>query len=68
MFRPVPVVVPAGEVIAVYEDLGRSLYDRLVANTKESVLLISLRDTLIPRLISGELRVKDAAKFIKSTV
>ena len=68
VFRPVPVVVPAGEVIAVYEDLGRSLYDRLVANTKESVLLISLRDTLIPRLISGELRVKDVAKFIKSTV
>ena len=68
VFRPVPVVVPAVEVIAVYEDLGRSLYDRLVANTKESVLLISLRDTLIPRLISGELHVKDAAKFIKSTV
>ena len=56
-FRPVPVVVPSEEVLAVYEDKVRLLYDRIVANTKESVLLVSLRDTLLPKLISGELAV-----------
>ena len=62
-FRPVPVAVPSKEVLAVYEDMVRPLYDRIVANTKESVPLVSLRDTLLPKLISGKLRVKAAETF-----
>ncbi len=62
-FRPVPVTVPSEEVLAVYEDIVRPLYDRIVANTKESVPLVSLRDTLLPKLISGKLRVKAAETF-----
>ena len=56
-FRPLPVVVPSERVLDVYSDAGRSLYDRLVSNTRESGLLVSLRDALLPRLVSGELRV-----------
>ncbi len=62
-FRPVSVAVPSKEVLAVYEDMVRPLYDRIVANTKESVPLVSLRDTLFPQLISGKLRVKTAETF-----
>jgi len=32
----------------------------LVANAKESRTLAELRDALLPKLISGELRVRDA--------
>lgn len=35
------------------------------ASIIESLTLASLRDTLLPRLISGEIRVKDAEKFLK---
>ena len=56
-FRPLPVVVPSERVLDVYTDAGRSLYDRVVSNTRESDLLVSLRDALLPRLVSGELRV-----------
>ncbi|GAB4272843.1 MAG: hypothetical protein Kow0080_19670 [Candidatus Promineifilaceae bacterium] len=34
-------------------------------NQEESRTLAGLRDTLLPRLISGELRVEDAARFLE---
>lgn len=34
----------------------------------EGRTLADLRDTLLPKLISGELRVKDAEKFVESAV
>ena len=56
-FRPLPVVVPPKRVLGVYDEASRSLYDRVVSNTRESGLLASLRDALLPKLVSGELRV-----------
>ena len=34
------------------------------AKDEESRALAALRDTLLPKLISGELRVKDAERFV----
>ena len=56
-FRPLPVVVPPNRVLGVYDAASRSLYDRVVSNGRESALLDSLRDALLPKLVSGELRV-----------
>ena len=40
-------------------------FDEIVVNTKRSRVLIDIRNTLLPKLISGELRIKDAEKFLK---
>jgi len=51
----------------VSEWFGRSirpLFARAGAAARDSRTLAALRDTLLPRLISGELRVADAEKFI----
>ena len=61
-FRPIPILVPPAEALAAYEGSAHLLYDQIVANTKESVLLISLRNTLLPKLVSGELRVKSMSE------
>ena len=63
-FRPIPVIVPSKPVLAAYEGLIRPIYDRIATNTKESVSLGALRDLLLPKLISGEIRVKDAEKAV----
>ena len=62
-FRPVTVIVPSGEVLAVYEDVVRPLYDRIVATTKESASLAQTLDLLLPKLISGVLRVNWSEHF-----
>jgi type I restriction enzyme, S subunit len=59
-FRPIQVVVPSGEIMASFEQLARPLYSRLVGCTHEGRTLAALRDLLLPKLISGELRIGDA--------
>lgn len=66
VFRPVPVLVPSGAILKMYQRLAAPLYDRLVVNTKETVKLAALRDALLPKLISGEIRVPDAEGILES--
>ena len=40
------------------------LFERTLRPSVEFRTLAAMRDTLLPKLISGELRVKDAEKFI----
>jgi type I restriction enzyme S subunit len=57
-FRPIPVVVPPPQVTRKFEQLARPLYERVVECVRESRTLSTLRDALLPQLISGDLRVR----------
>ena len=46
-------------------DLIAPMFLRIGNADKESVVLSELRDTLLPKLISGELRIPDAEKFLE---
>jgi type I restriction enzyme S subunit len=59
------LVRPAAPVPARFGAIIRPLFVRARAAAKESRTLAVLRDTLLPRLISGELRVQDAEQFLK---
>jgi type I restriction enzyme S subunit len=59
-FRPIPVIAPSASIMRVFAERARHLYQRIVAGERDSRTLAALRDTLLPKLISGELRVKDA--------
>ncbi len=47
-----------------FEQRVTPLMDRILLNLKESRTLAALRDALLPKLISGEVRVGDAARFV----
>ena len=64
-FRPIPVVTPSADVMLVFEELVRPLYERIVGSARESRTLATLRDTLLPKLISGERRVQAADDFVQ---
>jgi len=51
------VVLPPDQLAAVFTELIRSSIERILANVHESHTLATLRDTLLPKLISGELRI-----------
>ena len=61
-FRPIPVTVPSEQVLAAYEDVFRPLYGRIVVNTKELESLARTRDLLLPKLISGSIRLRESEK------
>lgn len=53
------VLVPDEETLVRFEKLAGALMAQWAANNNENVKLASLRDTLLPRLMSGELDVSD---------
>ena len=55
-FRPIPVVLPKKEVMAAFSAKVGSLYAQITANLQQSRILIKLRDTVLPKLLAGELR------------
>jgi len=59
---------PSTQLVVQFDTLAGSVLDRIQALEEESGTLDALRDTLQPKLISGELRVKDAERFIGRAV
>lgn len=57
--KKVVVLVPDENTLAKFEKFAGSLMVKREANNKENVKLASLRDTLLPKLMSGELDVSD---------
>jgi type I restriction enzyme S subunit len=56
--------MPPEAVLTQFEAQVVPLFARQQAGAAETDSLAALRDTLLPKLISGELRVKDAERFI----
>jgi type I restriction enzyme S subunit len=59
-FRPIPIATPTVDVINAFDKQVRPLYEKIVEHEIQSRTLAELRDTLLPKLISGEMRVKEA--------
>jgi type I restriction enzyme S subunit len=58
-FRPMKFIVPPPNKIKVFVDTVEPLYQKIVVNLKESRTLASLRDSLLPKLMRGEVRVRE---------
>lgn len=59
------VVMPPDKTVAVFEERVAPSLERIRAGLLSSHSLAALRDSLLPKVISGESRIKEAAKFIK---
>jgi len=60
----VDCAVPNEDVLIGFSDRLNLLFCQLQNNVDENQTLTILRDTLLPKLISGEIRVKDAEKTL----
>ncbi|WP_373686273.1 restriction endonuclease subunit S [Acinetobacter sp. YH12097] len=58
-FREINFIRPDEKVIAVYTRTAKTLYDEITLKAKEKQSLINLRDTLLPKLLSGEIEVEN---------
>ena len=53
----IKIVLPPERLINEYNQLVMKFFKMIIENTAENALLICLRDTLLPKLMSGEIRV-----------
>jgi len=58
------LLVPSESIMRAFLAQVRPCFDRIKECCFESRTLATLRDTLLPKLISGELRIKDAERII----
>ncbi len=59
-----PMVIPSREIQNAFEWVASPLFTRAGHNRQKIQTLITLRDTLLPRLISGQLRLNQAQDLV----
>ena len=59
ILNAMPLYVPDDETLSIFEETVTPMYSQMQENEKQSANLANIRDTLLPRLMSGELEVSD---------
>ncbi len=67
-FRGIPILVPSRKIIDAYSRDVKDLYNQITSRIENINSLAKLRDTLLPKLMSGELRISDAAELVDEAV
>ena len=59
------VDIPTTHALQAFETIANPLRTRIISAAQESAKLIELRSTLLPKLMSGEIRVRDAERIVE---
>lgn len=65
-FRPILALLPPKGLIASFVSTAALLFERITANEQQARALAETRDTLLPRLISGKLRLPEAQELAEA--
>jgi type I restriction enzyme S subunit len=63
-----PVVVPDRPLAQRFAEMAGPIFQRIIANRNESRTQAGMRDLLLPKLLSGEVRIGAAKKAIEAVV
>lgn len=63
-----PIFIPDVKLAAAFHATCQPLIQKIQSNIFESQTLATLRDTLLPKLLSGELRVRDAERQMETVL
>ncbi|HWP97152.1 MAG TPA: restriction endonuclease subunit S [Syntrophomonadaceae bacterium] len=55
--KDIPVLIPSSDCMSKYDQLSRNLYTIIDNNELQNLTLTAIRDTLLPKIMSGEIRV-----------
>lgn len=67
-FSQIKSVIPSHPLLRKFDLIAKSITDKDFANEKESRTLAETRDRLLPKLMSGEIRVKEAEKMVEEVL
>ncbi|MGZ5043181.1 MAG: restriction endonuclease subunit S [Methylobacter sp.] len=56
-FRELPVIVPNCNILEAFENATQPIIEQVIALKKQTILLITARDELLPKLMSGAIQV-----------
>ena len=62
--QSIPHAIPSSDIERAFASICEPILDRLLEGHREQKLLANIRDALLPKLISGEIRIPDAEKML----
>jgi len=65
--RRIPFVMPPPDICGALQEMITPVYSSFRSNIEQIDTLAAIRDALLPKLLSGEIRVKDARRFVEDT-
>lgn len=68
VFKGIRIITPDPKVVKRFHSEANPMDRRVFSNELECKTLSIVRDTLLPKLLSDELRIKDAEKFVGENV
>ncbi len=66
-FKELPILRPVEGIVSAFSNIICPILERVGLAQSENSVLSELRDTLLPKLISGELQIPDAEKFLEES-
>jgi type I restriction enzyme S subunit len=63
-FRKMKIIVPDDQTLDAFEKIDRNIFIQVLKIEKQSTLLMRQRDLLLPRLMSGKLKVNEIEKSL----
>lgn len=67
-FRPILLAVPHKDVIECFVSFAQTIFARIAVGERQRARLADIRDTLLPRLISGKLRLPEAREHVEEAL
>ena len=58
-FGKIQAIIPTVSVMTNFDEIMSPIFEKILQNQKENLSLVLLRDTLMPKLISGEIDVSE---------
>ena len=62
------MVLPSVKTLQEFEHMVSPIFEKILSAAEECLALAALRDALIPKLISGQLRIPEAERVAGSVV
>ena len=61
------MLLPSAFILDTFQSYVEPMRDQIARNERESRTLAAIRDALLPKLLSGEIRVKGTEKFVEAS-
>ncbi|MFQ5598732.1 MAG: restriction endonuclease subunit S, partial [Nitrospiria bacterium] len=58
-FSKVPLICPGDKSLSAFSRVVESMFESILENDRQSKVLSEIRDTLLPKLLSGEIVIKN---------
>ena len=68
VLNALPILAPPEAILQNFDSLLTAYFDKAKANNTQSKTLSKLRDSLLPKLISGEVRIPDAEQLVEEAL